>query len=128
VIVLDASAAVGLVVGGEHGDWVEGIVAGEDVHAPHLLDLEVANVLRGLVRAGVLAERRALLALEDLTVLAVHRYSHVPFLGRIWALRRNLSAYDAAYVALAEALGAPLVTTDARHGSAPTVRTTVLSP
>jgi len=123
VIVLDASAAV---------DWMLQTAAGlriekriyarnEVLHAPHLLDLEVGQVLRRLVREAVISARRADEAIEDLVDLRVTRYPHFVFLPRIWQLRHNLSAYDSAYVVLAEKLGATLVTRDARLASASAV-------
>lgn len=116
MIVLDASATVELLLGTRLGGVVaERLLAdGGPAHAPHLLDVEVASAMRRGVARGVVAETRAAQALEDLADLAVARYPHLPFLTRIWALRSRLSAYDAAYVALAEELGALLVTRDAR--------------
>ena len=84
----------------------------ESLHAPHLLDLEVLQVLRRYRRTGVIEERRAAEALEDLSSFSIQRYGHDLLLGRIWDLRHNLTAYDACYVALAEALGATLLTRD----------------
>jgi predicted nucleic acid-binding protein len=86
------------------------------LHVPHLLDLEVAQVLRRYSAQGELTETRAGEAVADLLDFPLTRYPHDLFLGRIWELRSNLTAYDAAYVALAEALPAPLVTRDARLG------------
>lgn len=86
--------------------------ADETVHAPHLLDLEVAQVLRRYCLSGELRPARALQALEDLLDFPVTRYPHDLLLPRIWQLRHNLTAYDAAYLALAEALHAPLLTRD----------------
>ena len=90
----------------------------ESLHAPHVLDLEVAQVLRRYVLSGAMDPERGEQALEDLAALPLNRYPHEIFLFRIWALRRNLTAYDAAYVALAEALDAPLITRDAALGRA----------
>ena len=84
----------------------------ESLHAPHLLDLEVVQVLRRYLRAGVIDEKRATEALEDFSSFSIQRYAHDLFLVRIWELRHNLTAYDASYVALAEALNATLLTCD----------------
>ena len=84
----------------------------ESLHAPHLLDLEVVQVLRRYLRAGIIDEERATQALEDFSSFSIQRYPHDLFLPRIWELRQNLTAYDAAYIALAEALGATLLTCD----------------
>jgi predicted nucleic acid-binding protein len=81
---------------------------------PHLADVEVASVLRRLVAADAISERLAREALEDLADLGIDRHAHDPLLERIWELRRNVSAYDASYVALAEVLDAPLLTCDKR--------------
>jgi predicted nucleic acid-binding protein len=91
---------------------------GETLHAPHLLDVEVAQVLRRYALADMLSVQRGAEALEDLADFPIARYPHQPFLSRIWDLRHNVTAYDAAYLALAEALAAPLVTRDAKLASA----------
>lgn len=91
----------------------------ETLHAPHLLDIEVAQVLRRYVARQDLPEDRARKALSLLGAFPLTRYSHEPLLERIWELRANITAYDAAYVALAEALGAVLLTRDAKLASAP---------
>jgi predicted nucleic acid-binding protein len=116
VIVLDASAAVELLLGTQlGGDVARHLLADRGGPcAPHLLDVEVAGALRRGVGRGLLEPARGAEALEDLTELAVVRYPHRPLLPRIWALRDRLSAYDAAYVALAEHLGASLLTRDSR--------------
>jgi predicted nucleic acid-binding protein len=98
---------------------------GESVHAPALVDLEIAQVLRRYVRCGDMTAARARASLDLLEAFPMHRYMHEPLLGRIWALRENLTAYDAAYVALAEGLGAPLLTCDSRLANAPDIHTTV---
>ena len=90
----------------------------QSLHAPHLLDLEIVQVLRRYRRNGELQAARAAEALEDLRDLPLVRYPHAPFVPRIWQLRDSLTAYDAAYVALAEALEAPLITRDSRLASA----------
>lgn len=86
--------------------------AGETLHAPHLIDVEVSQVVRRYWRARDITASRAAEALRDLADLPIERYGHEPLLGRIWQLRHNATAYDAAYVALAEGLGAVLVTLD----------------
>lgn len=88
--------------------------SGESLHAPHLLNVEVLHVLRRRALRGELSRTRSDEALEDLLDMNVSLYPHAPLAGRIWELRENLTAYDAAYIALAEALDAPLITTDAR--------------
>jgi predicted nucleic acid-binding protein len=120
VIVLDASAAIDWLLQTSAGQQIEKRIYGrsESLHAPHLLDVEVAQVLRRLVREAVISAQRAEEAIQDLADMRVTRYPHFVFLSRIWQLRHNLSAYDAAYVALAENLGATLVTRDARLASA----------
>ena len=115
MIVLDASVVVDWLIQSEAGRRVESRIYSrrESLHAPELLDLEVAQVLRRLLREGILTATRAEAAVEDLQDLRVTRYSHAVLLPRIWELRHNLSAYDAAYVALAEKLDATLLTRDA---------------
>jgi len=119
VIVVDASAILEVLLGTPDADRVAGrlFTPGKTLHAPHLLDLEVAQVLRRYALAGDLEATRGVEALEDLADLPLTRYPHDLLLPRIWELRRNLTAYDAAYVALAEALAAPLVTRDAALAS-----------
>lgn len=116
MIVLDASAVLDLVLRRHpRASWVDRRlgVAGESVHAPHVIDIEVATTIRRYVFRGLASEARAERALEAYVGLDVARYPHAPLLGRIWGLRHNLTISDAAYVALAEALDCPLVTTDA---------------
>lgn len=121
MIVLDASAAVEWLLQTPPGQRIEQrIYARPDtLHSVHLLDVEFVQVLRRLVREGTLAPRRAEEAIDDLAALRITRYAPVLFLNRIWRLRQNLSAYDAAYVALAEQLQAPLITRDRRIRAAP---------
>lgn len=115
MIVLDASAALEVLLntpaGQRLGDRL--FASGETLHAPHLLDVEVAQVLRRYAATGTLTPERGREALEDLTDLPLARYPHELFLSRIWDMRHNLTAYDAVYVALAEALDARLLTRDA---------------
>lgn len=92
---------------------------------PHLLDLEVLNVVRRQTLRGILTTERGTTALQDLENIKMTRYPHTSLLGRIWELRDNLTAYDAAYVALAEALDAPLITLDRRLAQAPGNRAVV---
>jgi predicted nucleic acid-binding protein len=121
VIVLDASAVLELLLNTEAGRRVGREVASPTVslHAPHLIDVEVTQALRRYVSNEAITAERGETALEHLAQLGVTRYGHEEMLPRIWALRENLSAYDAAYVALAEVLGAPLLTLDARLAAAP---------
>lgn len=86
----------------------------EQLHAPHLIDVEVAQALRRLLLARQITLGRAQEAFEDFVLLAIERHTHRPLLGRIWALKASLSAYDATYVALAEALASPLLTCDGK--------------
>ena len=120
MIVLDASAAVDWLLQTPAGQQIEKRIysRNESLHAPHLLDVEVSQVLRRLAREAVVSTQRAEEAVQDLADMRVTRYPHFVFLSRIWQLRNNLSSYDAAYVALAENLGATLVTRDARLASA----------
>lgn len=116
MIVLDASVTVDLLlqiepVAGSVGARIDREVGG--VHAPHLIDAEVGQVLRRYVLSGVLTPDRAERALERLREMRLIRYPHLPILARAFDLRRNLSVYDGLYVALAEALMAPLLTRDA---------------
>lgn len=99
-----------------------------DLHAPHLIDIEILHALRGLVHAGKLSPDRAEDVRTDAGDLTVTRYAHEPLADRIWALRDNLTAYDAAFVALSEALNAPLVTCDARLAEGPGVNSELYRP
>lgn len=120
MIVLDASAAVDWLLQTAAGQRIEKRIysRNETLHTPHLLDLEVAQVLRRLARQEVVSAHRAEEAVRDLLDLRMARYPHVVLLPRIWQLRHNFSAYDAAYVVLAEKLGAPIITRDRRLASA----------
>jgi predicted nucleic acid-binding protein len=120
VIVLDASAAIDWLLQTTVGQQIESRIyeRSESLHAPHLLDLEVAQILRHLVREAEVSAPRADQAIQDLLDLRVTRYPHFVFLPHIWRLRHNLSAYDAAYIALADKLGATLITRDSRLASA----------
>ena len=91
---------------------------GETLHAPHLLDIEIAQALRRYARSGTISADRGAEALADLADLPLHRYPHFIFLRRIWKLRHNLTAYDAVYLSLAGSLDAPLLTRDRALASA----------
>jgi predicted nucleic acid-binding protein len=128
LIVLDASAAVAVLLNvGPEARLIRERISQPDetLHVPHLLEVEVLHALRRHNRGGALPAERARLALNRLRQTRLIRYPHTSFLGRIWELRENLTAYDAAYVALAEALDVPLVTTDVRLAQAPGNRATV---
>lgn len=121
MIVLDASAVIEILLQTAAGAPVAErlLTSGSSLHAPHLLDIEVAQVLRRFVARGQVTEMRAGQALTALADLPIERYSHEVLLPRVWALRQNLTAYDAAYVTLAEILGATLLTRDSRILRAP---------
>jgi predicted nucleic acid-binding protein len=118
-LVVDASAIVAaLVDGGQAGDWVTSRIRGERLVAPHLMPVEVANVLRRAELAGDVSADVAALAHHDLMHLPVDLAPYAPFAERIWDLRTSLTAYDAWYVAMAEAVDAPLLTIDRRLAAA----------
>ena len=120
MIVTDASVVLELLLRTPASPAVEArlLDSGESLHAPHLLDVEVAQVLRRYAARSEISEGRGRLALELLSRFPITRYPHEPLLPRIWALRANMTAYDGAYVALAEALGATLITRDERLSTA----------
>jgi predicted nucleic acid-binding protein len=120
VIVLDASAAVDWLLQTPAGQRIEKRIYArlESLHAPHLLALEVAQVLLRLAREETVSALRVDEAVDDLLRLRITWYPHFVFLPRVWHLRHNFSAYDAAYIALAEELDAPLITRDRRLASA----------
>jgi predicted nucleic acid-binding protein len=124
VIVADASVVLELLLRTPASAPVEARLfdSGETLHAPHLLDVEVAQVLRRYAARSEISAARGRLGLGILSRFPILRYPHEPLLTRIWALRANMTAYDAAYVALAEALGATLVTRDERLSTAPGTR------
>jgi predicted nucleic acid-binding protein len=119
LVIVDASAVLEWLLQTRVGIKIFNKIAGEEVHAPHLLDIEVAQSLRRMVRKRLVAESRAQFALYDLADAHIIRHPHVTFLPVVWALRHNISAYDAVYVALAEAHEATLLTCDAKLAAAP---------
>ena len=127
MIVLDASAVVELLLDTSVGRRVAILIhdAAMGLHVPHLLDVEVVSAVRRFARDGVITEDDAADAVEHLLALDFQRHSHEGLVARAWALRRNLTAYDAMYVALAEALDATLLTCDGRLARAAGVRARV---
>jgi predicted nucleic acid-binding protein len=124
VIVVDASALLEFLLQTALGTRVEArlFTPTDEIHSPHLVDVEITQALRRLVRLGEMSAGRAADAITDLADLDLHRHAHLDLLTRAWKLRENLSACDAMYVALAEALDAPLVTCDAALARAPGLR------
>jgi len=123
-MVIDASAAIEWVLQTAKGVEIEARIfrkpgRSPHLHAPHLLDVEVAQVLRKQVAKGLVSELRGQTALEDLLQIPLVRYPHELLLPRVWQLRQNLTAYDAVYVALAEGLELPLLTCDSNIAGAP---------
>jgi predicted nucleic acid-binding protein len=120
MIVVDASAMLEVLLRTPDAHAVEERLfdPNETLHAPHLLDVEIAQVIRRYAANGEIESERGGAALNDLAVFPVHRYPHDVLLPRVWELRNNLAAYDAVYVALAEALEAPLLTRDRRLAGA----------
>ena len=128
-IVVDASAVVAALVDvGQDGEWAQAELRGEDLVAPHLVTVEAANILRRAVLTGGISADVATLAHDDLLALRVDLYPYEPVASRVWELRHDLTAYDGWYVALAEAVGAPLITLDARIARAPGLRCEVRLP
>ena len=127
MIVADASTVLEVLLRSDLGRAAEARLfqPGETIHAPALIDVEVAQVLRRYVARGQLAAPRARASVAIAAAFPMRRYTHEPLLQRIWELRENLTAYDAAYVALAEALRAPLLTCDARLARAPGTRASI---
>ena len=121
MIVLDASCVVELAIGTPLGRAVAARIANpaQGLHVPHLVDVEVAQAMRRLVRDGEMDAMGAAAALGILHDLDLERHAHEPLLDRVWSLRGSLSAYDAVYLALAEALDSRLLTCDRRLARAP---------
>lgn len=128
-LVVDAGVVVAaLVDGGADGRWAEELLAGTDLAAPHLMPAEAANILRRSALAGDISHDTAALAHADLLELRVALFPYAPLARRIWALRGNVTAYDAWYVALAETLAADLATVDQRLSRASGCRCGFLTP
>jgi predicted nucleic acid-binding protein len=123
LIVLDASAVISALL---NAGPARHIAESEQLHAPHLVDSEVANGLRRLVRSGRLRPEQGWEALNTLRRLGMTRYAVSPLIDRVWELRDTLSAYDASYVALAEALQCNLVTADDRLARASDLQSPVI--
>lgn len=120
MIVLDASALLNLLVRSKDDDALrDRVLDAAELHAPHLVDIEVASGLRRLAAAGRLSADRATEACRDAALLLILRYPHVPLIERAWELRANASISDGVYIALAEMLGVPLVTCDRRLANVP---------
>ncbi len=120
MLVVDASAVAELLLARPGAESVARHVAEHEyaLHAPQVIDLEVLSALRRVVIAGEATRDRASESVSAFLDLPVERYAHLPLLQRVWQLRDNFSAYDAAYMALTEALGAPLLTADGRFARA----------
>lgn len=125
MLVVDTSAIVGRLVADPQPEALAERLAGQPLHAPHLIDVEFLHVMRRMVARGQLAPARADLFRADFSGLRITRHPHTLLLDRMWELRDDLTAYDAAFVALAEVLDAPLVTTDARLAASPAHRATI---
>lgn len=120
MIVLDASAAIEWLFQSPAGIKIDKRIlsVSETLHAPHLLDVEIAQVLRRYVRDKIVTAERGEEALQDLNDMPLRRYAHDFLIFRVWELRATVTAYDAVYIALAEALDAPLLTCDRKVASA----------
>jgi len=118
VIVVDTSAVLTALVASQPDEALLGRIEDEELHVPHLIDVEALHALRRMVKTGLLDEWRAVEVQKDFADLALLRYPHHRLADRIWELRHTLTAYGAAFVALSEVLGAPLVTCDRRLASA----------
>lgn len=120
LVVVDASTVgAALLDSGPDGVWAEAVLTGGDLVAPHLLPVEVASILRRAVATGRLTEESGAVAHAQLVRMPVDLWPYAPLAERVWALRPNVTTYDAWYVALAETVDAPLATLDARLARAP---------
>jgi predicted nucleic acid-binding protein len=129
IAVCDASAVVAVLLdSGADGRWATAALSGAALVAPSVLGFEAANIIRRHQLAGLVSFDQAAQAHADLLELAIEQWPYELLAGRAWELRRNLSIYDASYVALAELVGATLVTLDKRIGGAPGVRCAIATP
>ncbi|HKR63988.1 MAG TPA: type II toxin-antitoxin system VapC family toxin [Thermoanaerobaculia bacterium] len=119
MIVVDASAVLAFLIQSPAAARIDEYLFGGETHAPHLIDLEVMHAIRRWVLSGAMTRQDAENAIEYFKLMRIHRSSHEALLDRIWRLRDNLTAYDAAYVALAEVLDTVVITTDAKLAAAP---------
>jgi len=114
-LVVDATVVVAaLIDNGDDGRWAESLLTSQDLAAPQLVQVEVANVLRRAAAAGEVSSDAATLAHADLLDLPIQLFPYEPFAARVWELRDNVTAYDGWYVAIAESIDAPLATLDHR--------------
>jgi predicted nucleic acid-binding protein len=125
VIVIESSAMVDALVGNPANPRLLAAIADEDLHAPALLDFEVASALRGHALAGKLSTDRCTEAIEDFAALTIERHQMTSLLGHVLALMDNFTVYDAAYVVLSQALDAPLVTSDLKMREAERLGVTI---
>jgi len=115
MLVIDAGfVAAALIDSGAEGVWADRLLAGDALAAPHLMPVEVANILRRTIASGEVTADAAAMAHADLLALRIQLFPYAPFASRVWELRDNVTCYDAWYVALAEDLDAPLATLDVR--------------
>jgi predicted nucleic acid-binding protein len=114
MVVIDASALIEFLLDAASYPRIDEIISSRELHAPHLLDVEIIHGLRSAVLGKRLSVERAMSALEDFSALPIRRHGVDRLLMRIWTIRQNITAYDAAYVALAESLDLPLITRDRR--------------
>ena len=128
-VVVDSSVVVAALVDhGPVGEWAEALLVSGPLAAPHLMPAEVANALRRSTMVGDVSADIASLAHDDLRLLRLELFPYSLCASQVWELRSNITAYDAWYVALAETLGAPLATLDARLSRAPGVRCEIALP
>lgn len=128
-LVVDASLIVAaLIDSGPDGRWADGLLGSDALVAPHLLPVEVANVLRRAIIIGDVSADSASLAYSDLLDLRISLFAYAPFADRVWELRSTVSAYDAWYVAIAESIDAPLATLDHRLTTSSGTRCRFVAP